>query len=338
MFSNLKWGYIQTALAVCITVSLPLQASKNVISNTSVLPMSPYEIMISKSFKYKEYVALKDIDAYTISLRTRISKSYGLYVDYESSDISFKGFNLHNQKMKLINKISLYRKKKFHITTDLIFERNQADDIAITDNWTLNKILKEIAPDKNIKIVDDEIIFGSSTVNIYDKNGNFIQPKVNISNLYSNSFGLKTYFGYGITYDSYLDVYLSIVKNNIYGDVSFEPQSDMIKSDGSLNSISRDELVLASGFTYFKRFDDLKLEFNYEYNKFYRDIVNKYNVNQTADLVFNYSLTERLNLFFQVKYMTHQLMNYIPYSYNKLTAYSFSRHYGFFKTGLIYEF
>jgi len=338
MLSNLRLLQIQTALAVCISSVSLLNASENVLTNTSLLPTSDFEVMLSKSFKYKKYVALKDINANEISLRAKINNFYGLYVNYESTNINFKGFNLHNQKIKLINKIGLLNRKNLRITTDLIYERNKANNVDITHNKTLNQILNKVAPDSNIKIVDNEIHYSSTTINIYDKNGNFIQPQVNISSLYSDSFGIKTYLGYELTKNSYFDFYLGYIKNYIYGKVSFQPNSDFINTDNMSDSISRDETNMLAGFTYFQRFGDFKLEFNYEYNKFSRDMKKEYNVNQLADTVFNYSFTKKLHGFFQIKYMTHQLMNYIPYSYNKLTSYSFSRHYGFFKTGLMYEF
>ena len=317
---------------------ITLFATSSVTPITSNLIKKDFEMKLTYSSSFQEYVALKELKAYAVALRVKPLKFYGLYLNYEHNNITYKGFDLTNDKYEIINKINVYNSNKLNVTFDFTYIKNRARDISITHNATLNKILSSTDSDSEIKIVDDQITYSGGTIKVYDKDGNSIQPEVRIDHMYSDSFNIKSYIGYKINRYNLIDLYFGATKNSIKANIQSYPEISFIKNSTTSLDIESDEYVALLGFTYIYNYSPFQVEINYEYNQFFRPYETEYNENQLLNVAVSLAIYKNVSLFMEGKYMTHQFMSDIPYSYNKLTSYTFDRHYGYVKTGLVFSF
>lgn len=317
--------------------SFNLFAASNYTHNTSKLIDDTVEIKATYSTSFEKYVALEELKAYGVELRLKPFDFYGLYINYEYNNITYKAFDLYNKKYELINKLNLYSSEKINFTMDLTYTRNTADDISITHNATLNKILKA-SGNNSISVKDDTVYIDEILLNVYDQYGNYIQPEVSIESVQSDSFKVKAYLGLKINEQHHLDLYLGAAKNIIKGNFTVYPEISFLDTKDLATSLNREEYVSIAGLTYLFNYSFFQTEINYEYNYFHREGENIYNNNQLLELVLNFNVLENVNIFTDAKYMTHQFMSDIPYSYNALTTDTFSRHYAFIEAGLIISF
>ncbi|MEA3353047.1 MAG: hypothetical protein U9Q33_04425, partial [Campylobacterota bacterium] len=85
--------------------------------------------------------------------------------------------------------------------------------------------------------------------------------------------------------------------------------------------------------------NDYILEFNYEYNKLFRDKKLEYmNKNNIINMFLSKKISDNVLVYLGGRAMFQQFNTDIPYLYNQYSQTQFDKKYGFAQLGLIYSF
>ena len=146
------------------------------------------------------------------------------------------------------------------------------------------------------------------------------------SNLNSNSYYSRILIAKKISSNALLDLYLGYKKIDIKGNLS-------------LTSLDRDEDNINMGFVYTLQSSEYIYEFNYEYNRLFRESsVSHIDYNHIIDASISKVVNSNLLLYVGWRVMSQQFNTDIPYLYNSSTKDEFDKKYGFAKVGIVYSF
>ena len=187
-----------------------------------------------------------------------------------------------------------------------------------------------------------DIVTGDSSITFYDRDGNKNYPSIDIDNLKSNAYYIRMLVGKKISDFSLFDFYMGYRYTKINSGISFYPDNpltrDMLKGH-TIPNLNRDEKDLQVGFSYLLQLWKFTGEFNYEFNKIFRDAdVSYLDISHTVDASISMEVTKNSLVYLGGKLMMQQFNSDIPYLYNRYTKTQFDHKYGFTKFGVIYKF
>lgn len=281
-----------------------------------------------------------DMDGYDFNLRYGLSSKDSIFLNYQKWNIDYGDSTLNNNKIDIYNRFNIYKTISF----DIGYKQDKANPINIKNDKILNSMINKIKPNSGIKIDNGSIIGDDGSIStINDANGNQLSPYISIEDLESNSYYTRLLFGYNISKISFLDFYLGYRYNDIKTKISIYPKTnadfnDKIK-DFNIPNLNRDETVATFGINYTLQLKRYIYEFNYEYNKIFRDTDLAYaNTSNILNITIAREISNQLLFYIGGKVMFEQFNTDLPYLYNKYTQTQFDKKYGFAKVGIVYYF
>ncbi|MEA3316021.1 MAG: hypothetical protein U9Q30_09215 [Campylobacterota bacterium] len=281
-----------------------------------------------------------DMDGYDFNLRYGLSSKNSIFINYQRWNVDYGDSTLNNNKIDIYNRFNIYKTISF----DIGYIQDKANPITIKNDKMLNSMINKIKPNSGIKIDNGSIIEDDGTITtINDSNGNQLSPYISIEDLQSSSYYTRLLFGYNISRSSFLDFYLGYRYNDIKTKIFIYPKTNADFNskieEFNIPNLNRDETVVTLGATYTLQLKRNIYEFNYEYNKVFRDDELSYaNISHILNITIAKEIRDKLLLYIGGKVMFQQFNTDLPYLYNKYTQTQFDKKYGFAKVGVVYSF
>jgi len=352
----LKSIFVITSLMSCLYGSENSYAVSN--KHSFALPKNSFEIKASylkvndtidvlnlKEKKFKSLGSIGDMDGYSLALRYGLSNKDSIFVSGQRWNVDYGDSTLKNNKINLFNRyLLLHNPDAFfnNLSIDVGFSQDSANDIVISNDRSLNALIKKIKPDGTNHFNDGSIVSGDTTITLYDKNGNKIYPHISIGDLSDRSYYARLLVGKTFSKDSILDFYIGCKYTTITTKISFYPNNSFINGlikNYKFPNMNRNEKNINVGFSYLLQKYGFVGELNYEYNRMLRDSDVSY---LDYNHIFNASLGRKIGkntlIYIGGRLMMEQFNSDIPYLYNRYTKTQFDHKYGFAKIGLIYKF
>jgi hypothetical protein len=216
----------------------------------------------------------------------------------------------------------------------------------------MNDLIKKVLPNKSAKIeysdgttVFDNDPFPSEEGYYAYFNGRRTpltqDPFVALKDTSDESIFIKILTGFYANH-SLSDFYIGYKKTKIKNLITTTDEIKKLAADEGYDlekRLDRDEKMLFFGFNYSKESGSYIYEFNYEYEKFFRDEGLDYiNYNHIVNASISYTITKNFLVNIGGKIMYRQFNGQIPYLYNKYTQTSYDHKYGYASVGLQYNF
>ena len=323
-----------------------------------VLPKNSLEVQMSylkvndaldifhlKEKQFNNLGSIGDMDGYHLALRYGVTNKDSIFVSTQRWNIDYIDSTLKNNKYTAFNRYELIDAPKAFLNSlsfDIGFEQNSATPIKVANDRFLNALLKKMKPNSKIKVDNGNILLDDTSITFYDKKGNKIYPYIALNNLKSNSYFTRVLIGKEFSKKSLLDFYLGFKYTTITTGTSFYPNNSLTNSmlkNHTMPNLNRDEKDVQVGFSYFLQVWRVIGEFNYEFNKMFRDSdVSYLDKSHTVDASLALKVTKNSLVYVGGKLMLEQFNSAIPYLYNRYTKTQFDHRYGFAKFGFIYKF
>ena len=348
--------------SILLTSTLFAQSSVNYAvsdMHSFVLPKNSFEIKTSylkvndtidvfhlKEKKFKSLGSIGDMDGYSLALRYGLSNRDSIFASAQRWNVNYGDSTLKNNKINLFNRYLLLHKPDAffnNLSIDVGFSQDSANDIVISNDKSLNALLKKMKPNGTNHFDDGSIVSGDTTLTLYDKQGNKIYPHISIGDLSDRSYYTRLLVGKRFSKDSILDFYVGCKYTTITTKISFYPNNNsfvnkLIKNY-KIPNMNRDEKNINIGLSYLLQKYGFIGELNYEYDKMLRDSDVSY---LDYNHIFNASLGRKVGentlIYIGGRLMMEQFNSDIPYLYNRYTKTQFDHKYGFAKIGLVYRF
>ena len=289
--------------------------------------------------------SMGDMDGYEIELRYGVTSYNIIFFNYQRWNIDYAGSTLKNNTIELFNRYRLINQNSFldSLSLDIGFTHNYSKPINIKNDELLNSMIKKIRPNTSIVLDKGDIISGDTTLAFYDNEWNKIYPYLSISNLKSKSYYVRALIAKQLTANTLIDVYIAAKYTDIRTGILLEPKENSYLNkfigEFKIPNLNRTEKSINIGFVttlYVKKFT---MEFNYEYNKIYRDKELRYmNHSHIIEASISKKIYNNFLLYIGGRLMLQQFNTDLPYLYNKYTQTQFDKKYGFAKIGLVYSF
>jgi hypothetical protein len=300
------------------------------------------DVLNLKEDQFKSLGSIGNMDGYSLELRYGLSSKDSIFISAQRWNIDYGDSILKNDRYNIFNRYLLLHKPYGflnNISFDIGFSQNSSSDIVISNDNSLNALLRKIKPNTNIKLKDGDIVSGDTTITLKDKNGNKIYPSVSLNDLKSNSYYGRLLFGKTFSASSILDFYVGFKYTKITTKVSIQPSTLTKYYNIPTPDLNRDEENINVGLSYLFQAGRFIYEFNYEYNKMFRDSdVSYIDYNHIVDASIAMNITKNSLIYIGGRLMMEQFNTDIPYLYNKYTKTQFDHKYGFAKIGFIYRF
>ena len=296
--------------------------------------------------KDSKYGSIGDLDGCDFALRYGATSKDTVILNYQRWNIDYGDSTLQNNKLKIVNKYNLfYNQYSFFnaFTIDLGYIQDSSVPLLITSDASLNALIQKIKPGTSIKLNNGTILKGDSTFTLYDRVGNLIKPYLSIENLKSKSYLTRVLLGKKLSSNALIDLYLGARIIDITSAVNFYPNNNTfinkLAGDFKSPNLNRNEKSLELGFVYTHKVGKMIYEFNYEYDKIFRDAdVSYIDKNSIINFAIAREITKSTLIYMGGKLMQQQFNTDIPYLYNKYTKTKFNKKYGFASFGAVYKF
>jgi len=303
------------------------------------------------------YDAVGDLLGFNIGARYGITDSLMVSYSRTCQQIDYSSNKIYNHRDDLFLRYNLFQSPHSFfnsgISVDVGFEQNRLDDFYLNDLTTINNLIKKILPNKQAEIIhsdgittvgDDPFplqegyyaLFDGTTTQLKEK-----KPYIALVDTYDRSLYFRVLSGfYGSSYMT--DFYAGYKRTKINNLVTTTDELIGLAKDAGLNlvkNLDRYEDTLFLGFNHSLAYAKYLFEFNYEFEKFFRDEGLDYiDYNHIINASISYLLTDKLSINIGGKFMYRQLNGQIPYLYNQYTQTSYDHKYGYAKLGVVYSF
>ncbi len=296
--------------------------------------------------KSKKLDSLGDMKGINLNFGYAFNNKWYINIKLNKKDLQYSDSTLTNKNFDIYLRYQLYEDKNSAFAIDGGYSTNIASDTYINRLKTINNALKDIAPNKKIKISQTDnkytLVYresdgGIKTVKLKNK------PYISIVDTDDTTFYIKAIFS--IKKDKWLfDMYGGYaeisINNKTDSSILYEDDSDLKKElrDISFSQKRTDDMFFGGiglGYNLNKWYSEL----NYQYNHLLRiDCLNETNINHVLNLNISYLVNQNLGLYMGGKLMLNQFNGEIPYLYGEYTKTSFDHKYGFLNAGIIYNF
>ena len=341
LFAHTGFSY-----AVSDKHALPLPKKSLQIKASYLKVNDTIDVLNLKEKKFKSLGSIGDMDGYSLALRYGLSDRDSIFASGQRWNVDYGDSTLKNNKIDFFNRYLLLHKPDAffnNLSIDVGFSQDSANDIVISNDRSLNALIKKIKPNGKYRFNDGSIVSGDTTLTLYDKQGNKIYPHISIGDLSDRSYYARLLVGKTFSQSSILDFYVGCKYTTITTKISFYPNNNsfvngLIKNY-KIPNMNRDEKNINIGFSYLLQMYGFIGEFNYEYNKMLRSSdVSYLDYNHIVDASLGRKIGENALIYIGGRLMMEQFNSDIPYLYNRYTKTQFDHKYGFAKIGLLYRF
>ena len=294
----------------------------------------------------ENFDSLGDMQGINLNFGYAFNNKWYMNIKLNQKDLQYSDSTLTNNNFDIYLRYQLYQNKNSAFALDGGYTTNIAKDTNINKLKTINKALKDIAPDKEITISQTDnkhtLVYRGSdgsikTVDLKNK------PYIAIVDTDDTSLYARGIFS--VRKEKWLfDVYggyeETSINNKTDSSIIHEKDADLQKElkDIAFTQKRTDDMFfggLGLGYHFKKWYSEL----NYQYNHLLRiDSLNETNVNHIFNLNISYWVNQNLGLYMGGKLMLNQFNGEIPYLYGEYTKTSFDHKYGFINAGIVYNF
>lgn len=303
-----------------------------------------------------KYDAIGDLTGYLLGFRYGFSDSLMLSYSRTHQKIGYSSDNIFNNRDNIYLRYNIFQDPlsffNSGITLDVGFERNKLDDFYLTDIQTINSLINKILPNEKaeIRYSDGQTAFENEPdpreKGYYTYFNNTTtklsqDPYIVLKDTKDDSFYLRLITGF-YTNKSLTDFYIGFKKTKIKNLITTTEEIKRLALDEGYDvekNLDRYETMAFFGINYSLNYGKFIYEFNYEYEKFFRDKeLNYIDYNHIINASISYAITNNFLINIGGKFMYRQLNGQIPYLYNKYTQTSYDHKYGYATFGLQYAF
>lgn len=300
--------------------------------------------------------SMGDTSGYGVALRYGLSDDLMVSIKHNSQDIEYLSETMTNQKNDVYFRYNLFHDNfsffNSGVSIDIGYIQNKLDDFYLKDISSINAMIKRVLPNQNASLIyaDGVTTFPGEPFprpkGYYAKFNNTtaplsVSPYISMTQTQDDSFYVRALTGF---YDQYqiFDVYIGYKQTTIKNKISTTQEIQNIATSVGYNLtkiLDRDEAMAFFGFNYARNVGDFIYEFNYEYDKFYRDAGLDYvNFNHVINASVSYIIRKDLIASVGAKILYRQLNGEVPYLYNAYTQTTFDHKYGYATFGVQYSF
>ena len=314
-----------------------------------------FNIKESELKSIKKYDAIGDMDGYRLNIKYGLNQNSMLNLEIKKQNIQMSSQYMHNKNYDIFLRYNFLQNNYFSksISFDIGYVVNKMDDLYIYDLQTINDLAKRYYKDTKfyidqIKDDNDPILnkgdYFIPDLNTPNPNDKIIlneKPYAVIKDTDDKSYYLRLIGGFYTTnsyHDFYGGVKLTKIKNTITANNELVKKA---KTQGKelLKILDRDEKMVFIGYSYSKSIKKYIIEFNYQYDRFFRDSGLDYiNYNHIMQLHIARIINKNLFVYIGGKAMYRQFNGEIPYLYNKYSQTTYDHKYGYAKIGFGYLF
>ena len=295
----------------------------------------------------KSFSSLGDMEGIDFNMGLTFSKKYYLNINLNQKRLNYLGSQLTTKRLDVYLRRQLYHSDSWAFAIDVGYTTNQADDTYMDSVESINNILEDILPNKEIKlkeIEDKQVLFYRGD----DKSIKTVELEnrayVKIKDTYDKGFYTRAVLS--LHQKKWLfDIFMAYsevkIENNIDSSVFDEKNSDLQKELGNILLLQkRKDIIYLTGigveYTFNKQW---KGNFNYQYSHILRiDYLKNNNNNHTFNMNVTYKLNSKIDFYLGGKVMLSQFNGEIPYIYTQYNSGSFHHKYGFANGGVAYRF
>jgi len=290
--------------------------------------------------------SIGDMKGINLNVGYTINDKWYTNMTLNQKELQYSGTTLKNQNLDIYLRYQFYQSQDLSFAIDGGYKMNIASDSYVNDLHTINKILKNIAPNKKISLSQT----GSKQTLVYQGDDGSIKTIDLKNRAYLAIVDTKDKGLYGraivsVKKDKWLfDAYGSYaevdIENRTDSSIIHEDNADLQQELGDIGlSQKRVDGILSSGINFGYYFDKWYPEFNYQYNYIFRIAgLKKNTVNHIFNLNVSYIVNQNTGVYLGAKLMLNQFNGKIPYLYEKYSESSFSHKYGYLNAGLLYKF
>lgn len=302
------------------------------------------------------YDAIGDLTGYSLGIRYGLTDQIMLSYTRTHQKIEYSSDSIFNNRDNIYLRYNFiqnpYAFFNSGISLDVGFERNKLDDFYITNIDTINSLISKLLPNENAEIRYSDGVTAFENEPGPKEEGYYVyfnnsasklssEPYVVLKNTKDESFFFRFLTGYYTSY-SLFDFYAGLKKTKIKNLVTTTDEIKKLALDNGYDlekKLDRYEDMFFLGFSYSLSHKKFIYEFNYEYEKFFRDEeINYIDYNHIVNASISYAVTNNLLINIGAKLMYRQLNGQIPYLYNKYTQTSYDHKYGYATFGFQYLF
>ena len=305
----------------------------------------------------KKFGSIGDLDGYDLTFRYGITDKFMLNLSISTQNLQYIGDTLKNSRYDLFLRYHLYENDFLYFNSGLSFDigykRNSLKDFYFRDINAMNEMIKRVLPGSDAKLLYSDGIHKldpndpKARAKGYYAYFKHTYTKLNtppyVSMIDTNDNTYYARFLTGFKNDNRIaDFYIGYKKTKIKNTITTTQEIlTLAKSKGyDLKKVlDRDESGLMFGFNYSFDTRHFVYEFNYEYDRYFRDSGLGYlNSNHIVKASISYILNRHWLLSLGGKIMFRQFNGEIPYLYSKYTQTTFDHKYGYSKFSITYSF
>ena len=295
-----------------------------------------------------KYGAMGDMTGLELEGRYGLTKQDTLFLNLQQWNIAYSSTKLKNRHLEFFGRHLLHKSTYTTFNTividgGVIFDK--ADDLHMTNDNLINKMIQKIKPGSNIKIEDGSIVFDDLKLTFYDKDGDKIYPHIATTDMSHNALFTRIAVGKRFGSKALLSLFAGIRRSKVTSRVDAAPRGENSFLDSQLEKLKpvnfdRYETMVNAGLAYGLVLSKKWLgEISYEFDKFYRgDELTYMDTNHILRASLTRAVNRKISIFAGGQIMLHQFNTDLPYLYNKYTKSQFDKKYGFINVGVVYSF
>jgi len=305
----------------------------------------------------KKFGSIGDLNGYDLKLRYGIRDNLQLNFNFSLTGLDYIGNTLTNKKYDFYLRYHLLEDSfaffNSGISLDVGYKKDSMDNFYLRDTNGINDMIKRVLPGTDAKLLYSDGIHkidkndpGPRTKGYYALfKGTYTplknDPYILMKDTYDNTYyirALSGFYGDKYLFDYYIGYKKTTIKNTI---TTTDEIIRLAKGKGYdlYKVLDRSEKALFLGFNFSREFKDFIYEFNYEYDRYFRDSGLGYlNSNHIVRASISYKWSKRVLVSLGGKIMYRQFNGEIPYLYNRYTQTTFDHKYGYMKFGFTYIF
>ena len=304
----------------------------------------------------KNLGSIGDINGYKIGFIYGLRDDLMISYNFTQTNLEYLSDTMKNTKHDIYLKYNLFQNSlaffNSGVSVDVGYTRDSLTDFYLRDTNAINEMIKRVLPNEDAKLLKSDGVtpfanepfprakgyyarFNNTTTKLNEN------PYVSMEDTSDNSFYIRALTGFYSDHqitDFYTGYKYSKIKNTIS---TTKEILDLAKQKGyDLHKVlDRDEGMAFLGFNYSFDSGSFIYEFNYEYDRFFRDSNLGYiNYNHIINANISYALNKNTLLSLGGKIMYRQFNGEIPYLYSEYTQTTFDHKYGYARFGILYRF
>jgi hypothetical protein len=305
-----------------------------------------FNIKDSELGSLARFGSIGDMSGVDLEYRYGLNSKSSLFFNYQRWGVDYLDSTLNNNRLEFFyrrNLVSSEYTALNSLSLDFGYVTNFASRLDVKSDRMLNSMINKVKPNSGYSIQDGDVVKDDVFLSFWNAEGEKVTPYLMIDDLKSSSYYLRAIFAKKFSSRNLLDIYMGYKFTKVNTSLKFYTGGiedlEEVFDNYDIPNLDRDENSLSLGFVSTVESSGYLYEFNYEFNKIFRDSDLDYrDKNHIVEASISKVINKDLLAFVGGRIMFSQFNTDIPYLYNKYTQSQFDKKYGFARVGLVYSF